>query len=168
MQYSLLRPAPYYPYMLIRSEDWFKATFLCVPVVKRIVPGTHFPGGMPEIIKCWRVAGPKGTLLQAVPADTPAANEAQMRLLWELREQKKAIQRTCNHAPEPTRDVYWIHDAKFNQELLESPTGHDLAWPSHHSRAYGLRRWHASHPSRRPARLKRQIQEQADERAASS
>jgi hypothetical protein len=37
------RPALYYPYIHIRSEDWLKATLLCVPVVKRLIPENYDP-----------------------------------------------------------------------------------------------------------------------------
>ena len=32
-----IKPALYYPYVDIRSEQWLKATLLCVPAVTRLV-----------------------------------------------------------------------------------------------------------------------------------
>jgi hypothetical protein len=44
MSDPLQRPALYYPYIHIRSEHWLKATLLCAPAVKRIVPDGYEPG----------------------------------------------------------------------------------------------------------------------------
>jgi hypothetical protein len=43
------RPALYYPYIHIRSEDWLKATLLCVPVVKRLIPENYDPEDIGDI-----------------------------------------------------------------------------------------------------------------------
>jgi hypothetical protein len=39
-----------------------------------------------------------------------------------------------------------FNEAKFIDELLDHLKAHHLAWPSHHSRAYGHRNWYALHP----------------------
>jgi hypothetical protein len=140
------RPALYYPYIHIRSEHWLKATLLCVPVVKRIVPADYSPEDLPDIVRYAKISGPRGELLQTVPAWSAAADCAQRRLLEKLREHEAEILRKYDRGHAPAADEYWIHDAKFNVELLEYLTRHNLAWPSQHTRAYGHRSWRALHP----------------------
>ncbi len=146
MNDKLQRPALYYPYIHIRSEHWLKATLLCAPAVKRMVPEGYEPEDGPNILKYIEIRGPGGELLQNVPASSPAADVAQQRLLENLRARAKAIQRKFdkNHAPVP--DEYWIHDAKFNSNLLRHLIDHDLAWPSPDPLAHGHRAWYALHP----------------------
>src|SRR5260370_12774593 len=85
------RPALYYPYIHIRSEHWLKGTLLCVPTVKRIVPEGYVPEDLPLIRKYAEIEGPNGALLQAVPASSQATNDAQLRLLENLREHEAQI-----------------------------------------------------------------------------
>ena len=79
-----MQPALYYPYIHIRSENWLKATLLCVPAVKRIVPENYAPEDDAAIIPYVTISGPNGPLLQAVPAATGGAMAAQHRLLSAL------------------------------------------------------------------------------------
>jgi hypothetical protein len=79
------RPALYYPYIHIRSEDWLKATLLCVPVVKRLIPENYDPEDTGDIAPYAKIAGPYGELLQRVPAYSVAADQAQQELLRALR-----------------------------------------------------------------------------------
>src|SRR5579884_858666 len=51
MPHPLQRAALYYPYIHIRSEHWLKATLLCAPVVKRIVPDGYVPEDQANIRK---------------------------------------------------------------------------------------------------------------------
>lgn len=143
---AIQRPALYYPYIHVRSEHWLKATLLCVPVVKRIVPDSYLPEDDPRILKYVETIGPYGPLLQAVPAMSEEADKAQHWLLTKLREHAHEIQQRYDRAHAPIPDEYWIHDAKFNQALLQHLLDHDLAWPSSHSRPYGHRSWYALHP----------------------
>jgi hypothetical protein len=138
--------ALYYPYIHIRSEHWLKATLLTAPTVKRIVPENYTPEDEPNIVRYTTIAGPHGKLLQAVPSFTPAAHEAQLRLLQKLQEHAALIRTKYDHTHAPRGDEYWIHEAKFIGELLDHLKAHHLAWPSHHSRAYGHRTWYALHP----------------------
>lgn len=140
------RPALYYPYIHIRSEQWLKATLLCVPTVKRIVPQDYTPEDEPAIKQYTTITGPHGALLQAVPAYTPAAYNAQQRLRKSLVEHAATINRKFDRSHAPISDEYWIHTAKFTDELLEYLTANNLAWHSHHSKAYGHRTWYALHP----------------------
>lgn len=140
------RPALYYPYIHIRSEHWLKATLLCVPTVKRIVPQNYVPEDDPQIVRYTEITGPHGALLQAVPAYSHAADRAQRHLLDKLRMHEDEIKLKYGRSQSPSPDDYWVHDAKFNNELLEYLSMHDLAWPSSHGSAYGHRSWYALHP----------------------
>ena len=74
-----MQAALYYPYIHIRSVSWLKATLLCVPAVKRIVPEDYAPEDDSAILPYVRISGPNGPLLQAVPAATAGAMAAQDR-----------------------------------------------------------------------------------------
>ena len=147
MSNSIERPALYYPYIHIRSEHWLKATLLCAPAVKRIVPEGYTPEDLPSIVKYTEVEGANGPLLQTVPAASRAADDAQRRLLAKIREHEKDIHRKYQRSKAPSPDQYWIHDAKFNQELLQYLVEHDLAWQSSDPNGYGHRTWYALHPT---------------------
>jgi len=142
------RPALYYPYIHIRSERWLKATLLCAPTVKRIVPETYDPEDSQEIAKYTKIAGPHGLLLQAMPAYSNAADQAQMRMLRQIEQHLSDIRDKYGREKAPLRDEYWIHDAKFSETLLRFLIDHNLAWPSGdpHDRTYGQRTWYALHP----------------------
>src|SRR6266540_3178051 len=146
MNGTLERPALYYPYIHVRSEHWLKATLLCVPCVKRIVPDTYTPEDLPQIAPYANIVGPNGALLQAVPAFSPAAHAAQLRLLEKLRAHADQVQQRFHRDQAPTPDEYWVHDAKFSDDLLHHLIEHQLAWRSHHAGAYGNRNWYALHP----------------------
>jgi hypothetical protein len=138
-------PALYYPYIHVRSEHWLKATLLCVPAVKRIVPEDYTPEDIPSIVKYTDIVGVNGPLLQSVPSYSEAADLAQQRLLVKLQAHPKEMQKYARrNAPVP--DQYWIHVAKFNSELLEYLRENELAWHSDHSKAYGHRTWLGLHP----------------------
>jgi hypothetical protein len=143
---SVARPALYYPYIHIRSEHWLKATLLCVPVVKRIVPKEYPPEDLPHIVKYTKITGPSGALLQAVPSFSPAALEAQALLLARLREHEAEIRQKYQRRHAPRRDSYRIHEAKLYDELLHYLIKKKLAWQSAYSHAYGHRTWYAMHP----------------------
>jgi hypothetical protein len=143
------RPALYYPYIHIRSEHWLKATLLCTPAVKRIVPETYNPEDSKGIVKYTKIIGSNGALLQAVPAYSKAADQAQMRMLRQIKDHLKDIQDRYGRHKAPVPDEYWIHDAKFNEVLLHFLIDHNLAWSSadpHDRAAYGHRTWYALHP----------------------
>src|SRR5258708_35333925 len=97
---SELRPALYYPYIHIRSERWLKATLLCMPTEKRIVPAGYTPEDEPAITAYTTTTGPYGQLLQSVPSYTPAAGNAQYHLLNQLRQNARTIS-----VFEPTTEV---------------------------------------------------------------
>jgi hypothetical protein len=141
-----MQPALYYPYIHVRSESWLKATLLCVPAVKRIVPENYAPEDDPAILPYVTISGPNGPLLQAVPAATSGAMAAQHRLLSALHANEAEIVTRYAREKSPAPDEYWVHDAKFNYELLDFLESRNLAWRGEHSRAFGHRSWYALHP----------------------
>jgi hypothetical protein len=138
--------ALYYPYIHIRSEHWLKATLLCMPSVKRIVPDNYTPEDTPAITTYTELQGTAGPLLQSVPAYTEAADKAQQRLLNIIKENHDAFHARfhTDHVPRP--DNYWLHREKFNDELLAHLIHQHLAWPSTDPTAVGHRDWYALHP----------------------
>jgi hypothetical protein len=81
-----------------------------------------------------------------VNASSPAAEAAQERLLKRLRENVEEIDRVYSRSNAPAKDEYWIHDAKFTQELGKYLLEKKLAWSSHDPYAVGFRSWVALHP----------------------
>jgi hypothetical protein len=146
MNDAFKRPALYYPYVHIRSEHWLKATLLCVPAVKRMVPDTYTPEDSPNIIEYTKIEGLSGPLLQAVSAFSPAADAAQQSLLAKLKEREGDVLARYHRSQMPGEDDYWIHDAKFNGSLLQYLVANGLAWQSSDPGAYGHRTWYALHP----------------------
>jgi hypothetical protein len=140
------RPALYYPYIHIRSEDWLKATLLCVPVVKRLIPENYDPEDTGDIAPYAKIAGPYGELLQRVPAYSAAADQAQQELFSKIRDDLDTIKEAYGRAKAPPVDEYWIHDAKFSGSLLGYLEDEGLAWKSADPNAYGQRNWYALHP----------------------
>jgi hypothetical protein len=118
------------------------------PPVKRIVPETYKPEDSYEIAKYTRIEGPNGHLLQAAPAYSPAADQAQQRMLRQINEHLTEIRDKYARQKSPRPDQYWIHDAKFNQTLLQFLVDNDLAWPSGdpHDHTFGHRTWYGLHP----------------------
>src|SRR5579862_6353238 len=142
-----LRSALYYPYIHIRSERWLKATLLCMPSVKRIVPEEYTPEDEPIIKAYTNIAGPNGALLQSIPSYSAAANHAQDRLLHKLREHAGTIMKKYDRKHAPAVDEYWIHTAKFTDALLAYLKDHRLAWPGGDPHGVGRRTWYALHPT---------------------
>lgn len=87
------RPALYYSYIHIRSEDWLKATLLCVPVVKRLIRESYDPEDTGDIAPYSKIAGPYGELLQRAPAYNVAADQAQQELFSKIRDNLDTIKR---------------------------------------------------------------------------
>jgi hypothetical protein len=141
---TLIRPALYYPYIHIRSEHWLKATLLCAPNVRRIVPSSYEPEDIPNIARYTKIEGLDGPLLQAVDA---SLDGAQSRLLEKFREHHPRILGQFNRKEAIGFEEYMIHDAKLSEELVAYLLEHDLAWPREHTaERFGNRGWYALHP----------------------
>lgn len=144
---EVLRPALYYPYIHIRSEHWLKATLLCVPSVKRIVPTEYVPEDRSNILKYTQLKGPHGFLLQAVRSDSTASRAAQRRLTQKVEQHIDTIKALYQRSTAPGPDRYWIHDQKLSYALRNHLQQHELAWDSHDPHGHGDRQWLALHPT---------------------
>lgn len=144
---SQSKPALYYPYVHIRSEQWLKATLLCVPAVTRLVPEGYRPEDNFNILRYTEIDGPSGRLLQAIPAYSAAAVIAQQQLLRQIEQNFAEVKARFGREQAPRPDEYWIHDAKFSGDLLAYLESNDLAWRSYDTHAYGTREWYALHPT---------------------
>jgi hypothetical protein len=145
-QENVIRPALYYPYIHIRDENWLKATLLCVPVVKRLVPDNYTTENDPCIFPFTQIEGPLGPLLQLEPATSETAVDAQRDLHDRIQQNLAFFEERFSRANAPDPDQYWIHDAKFYGEFLRFLEENNLAWVSENPEAYGHRSWYALHP----------------------
>jgi hypothetical protein len=125
------RPALYYPYIHIRSERWLKATLLCMPTVKRIVPDDYTPEDEPAITPYTTITGPYGKLLQTVPAYTPATDHAQRRLLNKIVENARTID---NKYSRPIREFTWPRNALAAEVAFCPASG---GWVAHSDKEVG-------------------------------
>ena len=155
---ALDRDALYYPYIHITDANWLKATLLCFPGVRRMVPQSYVPGDSDEIKAFGDTLGPRTEpLLTSVDLFSPAARAAEERLLEKLKESDAKIRRRYSedvtmrtHRPE---QLCQLHDEKIVLELYGYLTagkpGDALAWripppPNRPHRAFG--NWLALHP----------------------
>ena len=157
---ALDRDALYYPSVHIRDVNWLKSTLLCFPNVRRMVPGNYSPRDSEEIRAFCEVMGPRNEpLLTAVDLFSPAAVQAQERLLRALQENDDFIRNS--YSKERTIQEYGdkagsfqIHDGKIIGPLHEylggsigdSADGRSLVWTAPHpTDPYG-RHWQTVHP----------------------
>jgi hypothetical protein len=69
VEVALDRDALYYPYIHVRDVNWLKATLLCFPQVRRIVPKDFSLNDLPEVRPFLEVTGARGEpLVAAEPA----------------------------------------------------------------------------------------------------
>jgi hypothetical protein len=156
---ALDRDALYYPYIHITDVSWLKATLLCFPGVRRMVPQSYVPGDSDDIKAFCDTPGPRGEpLLTSVDLFSPAARAAEKRLLVKLKEHDKTIRADFSqavtmrtHRPE---QLCQLHDEKIvlplYNHLVSGKAGKALAWripppPNRPHRAFG--NWLALHPA---------------------
>jgi hypothetical protein len=133
------RDALYYPYIHIRDENWLKATLLCFPQVRRMVPPTFSPQDKEHIQAYVDTKGARGSLLAAEPTDSYPAFEAQRRLRDALErcdpERLKKYQlsswmQECQRPPNPRHpNCFIMHEGKL-LDLLAFLLPRQLAWPA--------------------------------------
>ncbi|MGA2964443.1 MAG: hypothetical protein ABSD96_22505 [Candidatus Korobacteraceae bacterium] len=83
---ALDRDALYYPYIHITDVNWLKATLLCFPNVRRMIPNNYDPDDSEEIREFCDISGPRGMpLLTSVDLFSPEAQRAEENLLDKLR-----------------------------------------------------------------------------------
>jgi hypothetical protein len=155
---ALDRDALYYPYIHITDVSWLKATLLCFPGVRRMVPQSYVPGDSDEIKAFCDTPGPRNQpLLTSVDLFSPAARGAEERLLEQLKEHDSTIRAHYSEAvtmrTHGSEQLCQLHDEKIVLELYSYLTagrpGDALAWripppQKRPHRAFG--NWLALHP----------------------
>jgi hypothetical protein len=129
---ALDRDALYYPYIHVRDVNWLKATLLCFPNVRRIVPRRYSLVEEPEFRDFCETEGPRGPLLSSADLDSESVTAAQRDLLRKLREHEELLQK---YSRLPTMaqygaeaDQFQIHRDKMIYQLTSYLEESDLAW----------------------------------------
>ncbi|MGC2194514.1 MAG: hypothetical protein WA628_07550 [Terriglobales bacterium] len=158
---ALDRDALYYPYVHIKDVNWLKATLLCFPNVRRMVPLNYQPNDSEEIKEFCQIAGPRGeALLTNVNLFSEAATEAEQYLLTELVQndgfiRSKYSRRKTSEEIGPATGQFRLHDEKIVPELysylMEGGPNDSLAWwaehPDDRPDRHGRGHWLALHPT---------------------
>ncbi len=148
------RDALYYPRMHIPNANWLKATLLCFPNVRRMVPSDYMYGESEEIKPFLEQIGCRGIpLLTSVDLTSSAAVRAQEALLAKLRDNEKEILNRYSLAEIASMRrrargrVFEIHDGKLNLELLRYLHQSRLAISPNSKSIDPLHRFSLVHPS---------------------
>jgi hypothetical protein len=157
---ALDRDALYYPYIHITDVNWLKATLLCFPNVRRMVPNNYSPDDSEEIREFCEVIGPRDVpLLTSVDMFSQAAARAEDELLRRLQDNDEFIraryskEKTVQQYPDPA-DQFLLHDEKIvlrlYQHLTQGPDKTVLAWrteaPTNRPTRHSGGQWLALHP----------------------
>jgi hypothetical protein len=132
------RDALYYPYIHIRPNkvDWLKATLLCFPQVRRMVPHGFNPDDKPEIRAFLRAKNAKGQPLlisERLEANDrrSAVARAQERLLRKLKEHESIIverfSRRSSGCHYGKINLYTMHREKIHDEIWNYLIDNNLA-----------------------------------------
>jgi hypothetical protein len=134
---ALDRDALYYPFIHITDVNWLKATLLCFPGVRRMVPDDYITSDSDEVREFCQIVGPRHTpLLSSVNLFSPEATEAEENLLAKLRQHDDEIRaKFCQAATMKThtpKQLCQLHDEKivlnFYNYLMSGHNGQTLAW----------------------------------------
>lgn len=154
------RDALYYPYIHIQDPDWLKATLLCFPGVRRMIPQNFLPDDSRTVREFCEIIGPRNTpLLSSVDLFSKSARDAELKLLEKLKENdafirsrysKTKTERQFGRNGSPFR----LHDEKLILDLYTyltaGPSEHGLAWhitaPRDRPKRSGHGHWIALHP----------------------
>jgi len=151
MEVALDRDALYYPYIHVRDVNWLKATLLCFPQVRRIVPQDFSLQDLPEVQPFLSTRGARGEpLVSEEPAYLYSAYQAQARLMEHLKHSPPELLAKYSRAQtvseySSTSDSFQIHAGKI-EPLLDFLRGRDMAWPAREVRAEYPEQWYALHP----------------------
>jgi hypothetical protein len=116
---ALDRDALYYPYIHIQDANWLKATLLCFPSVRRMVPGNYEPDD-----------SRKQPLLSSVDLFSKGATKAEVNLLEKLKGNDPREQ--CRHFSgiqlrvdtKPSHSVYECSSADTQSDCSAIPTAY--------------------------------------------
>jgi hypothetical protein len=144
-----LKLALYYPYIRIRDVEWLKATLLCFPQVRRIVPDSYMPIDSDEIRVFLNTEGQHGPLLthSASLMEYPVAMQMGQLGEW-MKEHLSELHLRYNveeTQKEFRRDAFQIHKGKISPSirLMEMLEAEGLAWRSLGPDSYF---WISMHP----------------------
>ena len=127
------RDALYYPYIHIRDVNWLKATLLCFPQVRRMVPPDFFLNDEPEVQQFRANIGPRNEpLISEESTDTSTVEQAQIRLLSRLKADENTICRRFSRSAAiaafaERSDSFQMHRGKFGDDLFSFLESKDLA-----------------------------------------
>jgi hypothetical protein len=157
---ALDRDALYYPYIHIKDVNWLKATLLCFPGVRRMVPDDYVPNDPEEVQEFCELRGPRDSpLLTTVDPFSPGARRAEENLLIKLEANDQLVRskyskaRTLEQYGKEADTRFRLHDEKIIERLYryltQGPEDDSLAWttvapkdrPQRH-----LGHWLALHP----------------------
>jgi hypothetical protein len=159
---ALDRDALYYPYIHIQDGNWLKATLLCFPGVRRMVPEDYVPDDSRIVREFCELMGPRKDrpLLSSVNLFSDGATRAENNLLEKLQlndpfirskySKAKTIEQYGDSAGE-----FRLHDEKIilglYSYLTEGPEENALAWrtspPEDRPQRLRADRWLALHPA---------------------
>lgn len=130
---ALDRDALYYPYIHIPDVNWLKATLLCFPRVKRIVPSNFLPEDSEEVREFTQLQGFRGPLLSQANLFSGTVTQAQRELAQKIESQSDLIvQKYSKIRTEqelgPKAGSFWIHSNKILPELADCLRTKGLAW----------------------------------------
>jgi hypothetical protein len=144
------RDALYYPYIHIRDVNWLKATLLCFPQVRRIIPHEFTLNDSAEVSAFRELQGARGQpLLGEEPAYSLAAYEAQTKLLARIQGMDPKVRKKFNFQAtaadfDGATEKFQIHRGKL-EPLLTFLESEQLAWPAREMRGPAYE-WYAVHP----------------------
>ena len=151
MDVALDRDALYYPYIHIRDTNWLKATLLCFPQVRRIVPKDFSLNDRTEVQPFLSITGARGEpLVTEEPAYLYSAYKAQKRLLNRLQASTPELLAKYTRAQSASEygssaDSFQMHAGKI-EPLLDFLRAKEMAWPAREIKADRPQEWYALHP----------------------
>ena len=144
------RDALYYPYIHIRDVNHLKATLLCFPQVRRMVPPGFDLDDKEEVRPFLEIEGPRrgAPLLDVESTNQSVVYSAQMRLLERIREHEDFL--VASYSEEHAKaagqwDTFEMHRGKM-RDLLGWLEEKDLAWHVPPPAAVPGRDWFGLHP----------------------
>jgi hypothetical protein len=157
---ALDRDVLYYPYIHIQDENWLKATLLCFPGVRRMVPPGYLPYDSSTVQEFCELMGPRNTpLLSSVNLFSESAKKAENRLLEKLKENDTFIRSKYSKAKTMKQfgnsgSEFRLHNEKIilglYNYLTQGPEEEALAWiadpPEDRPQRLGGGAWLALHP----------------------
>lgn len=158
---ALDRDALYYPYIHIQDVNWLKATLLCFPGVRRMIPGNYTPDDSHDIKQFCDLKGPRDMpLLSSVNLFSDGAMSAENRLLEKLKANDEFIRVRYSKAKTfqeygDSAEQFRLHDEKIIDGLYiyltQGPEENALAWrttaPRDRPQRLAPGSWLALHPT---------------------